>query len=76
MFLHWQVGSVLFFNHYFNQNNYYTILCCFLTYINTNQPQVYMCPPLLNPPPTSIPTLSLGVVPEYRLWVPCVMHGT
>ena len=30
----------------------------FLPYINMNWPQVYMCPPILNPRPTSIPTLS------------------
>ena len=29
-------------------NNYFTILCCFLPYMN--QPQVYMCPPQPEPP--------------------------
>ena len=28
-----------------------------------------MCPPTLNPPPTSFPTLCLWVVPEHWLWV-------
>ena len=36
----------------------------FLPYINMNQPQVYMHPPILNPSPTSLPTSSLWVVPE------------
>ena len=36
----------------------------FLPYINMNQPQVYMYPPILNPSPTSLPTSSLWVVPE------------
>ena len=27
----------------------------FLPYIDMNQPWVYMCPPVLNPPPTSLP---------------------
>ena len=39
-----------------------------------NQPQVHMCPPILNPPLTSLPTLSLWVVPEHWLWVPCFMY--
>ena len=46
----------------------------FLPYINMNQPQVYICPPILNP--TSLLTLSLWVVPEHWLWVPCFMHQT
>ena len=37
----------------------------------------YTCvPPILNPPPTSLPTLSLWVVPERLLWVPCFMYQT
>ena len=33
----------------------------FLPYINTNQPQVYTCPPILNSPPTFLPTPPLRV---------------
>ena len=36
-------------------------------------PHIYMNQ---NPLTTSLPTLSLWVVPEHRLWVPCFMHGT
>ena len=43
-----------------------TILWWVLPHINMNQ----------NPLTTSLLTLSLWVVPEHRLWVPCFMHGT
>ena len=32
--------------------------------------------PLLSPPPMSLPTPYLCVVPENLLWVPCFMHQT
>ena len=31
-------------------------------------------PPILKPTSTCLPTLSLLVVPEHWLWVPCLMH--
>ena len=31
------------------EDNYFIILCCFLPYINMNQPKVYICSPLLEP---------------------------
>ena len=33
-------------------------------------------PLILSPPPTSLPTLSLWVVTEYWIWVPCFMGQT
>ena len=33
-------------------------------------------PPILNSPSTSLPALSLWVVPEHWLLVPCFMHQT
>ena len=51
-----------------------TILWWLLPYIYMSQPWVYMCSSILNPPPTSLSTPSLWVVPEYQLWVPCFMH--
>ena len=63
----WIYDFLKFLFIYFNWR-IITILWWFLLYINTNQPQVYMCsPPILNPPPTSLPTLPLWVVPEHRL---------
>ena len=47
-----------------------------LPYINMNQPQVYICPFILDPPPTTHPTPSHWVVPEHWLWVPCFLHQT
>ena len=43
------------------KDNYFTILWWFLPNINMNQPWVNMCPPILNPPHTSLPTPSLWV---------------
>ena len=37
---------------------------------------MHVCPRTMNPPLTSLPTLSVWVVPEHRLWEPCFMHGT
>ena len=37
----------------------------FLPYIDMNQSQVYMCPPILNTPSASLPTPSLWVIPEH-----------
>jgi len=36
----------------------------------------YTCVSSSWPPSTSLPTLSLWVVPEHWLWVPCFMHQT
>ena len=42
--------------------NYFTILWWFLPYIDMNQPWVYMCLPVLNPSPTSLPIPSFWIV--------------
>ena len=42
--------------------NYFTILWWFLPHIDMNQSRVHVCPPILNPPPISLPTPSLWVV--------------
>ena len=45
----------------------------FLPYINMNQPQVYICPPILNP--TSLLTLSFWVVPR-ALALGALLHAS
>ena len=44
----------------------------------THQPEsatVNMYPSLLKPSPSLLPTASLWVVPEHRLWVSCFKHA-
>ena len=44
--------SLYFLNYLFKlDDNFFTILRWFLSYINMNRPEVYMCPPILNPLP-------------------------
>ena len=66
------------FKNYFIYFNWriITLLWRFLPFIDMSQPQVYMCPPIPSPARTSLPTLSLQIVPEHWLWVPCFMHRT
>ena len=40
------------------------------------QRELDMCPPHPECPSTSLLTLSLWVVPEHWLWMPCFMHQT
>ena len=44
------------------EDNYCIVMV--LPYINMNQSQGHMCPPILNPSPTSLPSLALWFVPE------------
>ena len=57
--------------------NYFTILCWFLTYINMNWPQVYMCPllpehplhlPLYSVYPSCPRTLPFGALLNASIW--------
>ena len=41
--------------------NYFTILWCFLPYIDMNQPWVYVCSPILKPLPPSSPSHPSGL---------------
>ena len=49
------------------------VFCHTLTWIGHGCTYVI---PSWNPPSTSLPTPSLWVVSEHRLWVPCFMHLT
>ena len=69
-----QIPKNSFFNLFKLEANYFTILWWVLPHIDMNQPWVYMCPPVPNPPPTSLPIPSLWVVPVHQLWVPFFMH--
>ena len=71
--------TYLFFKRYvfiLIGGQHFTTLWWPLPHINTNQPRTHMCPPILNPPPTSLPNPTLWVVPEHQLWVRCFMHWT
>ena len=35
---------------------------------------IHVSPPILNPSPTFLPTLSLWVIAEHQLWVLCFMY--
>jgi len=52
-----QQVSLFFYIIYFNWR-LITILWWFLPHTDMNQPRVYMCPPILNSPPYSLPTPS------------------
>ena len=56
------------------EDNFFTILWCFFPYINMDHPWVHICLPPFWPPPTTLPTPSLWVVPEHQLWVPCFIE--
>ena len=58
------------------EDNYFTVLwwfCHTSAWISHRDTSV---PTILNCPPISLPTLSLWVVPEHWLCVPCLMHPT
>ena len=74
-------GSAFFFFFFFNlfflnqlEANYFTIFQWFLSYIDMNQPWIYMYSPSRSPPPTSLSTRSLWVVPvhQVRALVSCI----
>ena len=57
-----------FFSIYFYQleANYFTVLQWFLSYIDVNQPWIYMYCPSRSPPPTSLSTGVLWVFPMHQ----------
>ena len=52
------------------QLSYNTLLVS--TILPHEQPQVYICPSLLNLPPTSLPIPLAQVVTEYQVLAPCI----
>ena len=73
--------SLIFFNKsiYFNWRiialQYCDFFCHTLTWISHGYTCVHL-PTILKPSPTSLPTISLCVVPEPWLWMSCFMHRT
>ena len=65
--------SILFFKNILLEDNYFTVLYWFLSYINMNQPYLYTTS-LLNLPPTSYPIPPLQVVTEQCIELP-VSHS-
>ena len=59
------------------KTNYFTVLWWVLSYIDMNQPWVYMYLPILNPPPTSllIPSSGLSQCIGFEWPVTCIEHG-
>ena len=64
-----------FFEKYFNCR-IITLQYCdgFVIHQHESAIDIYVAPSILNPLPISLPTLSLWVIPEHKLWVPCFMH--
>ena len=67
--------SLIFF--YQLEANYFTILQWFLSYIDMNQPWIYMYSPSRSPPPTSLSTRSLWVFPVHQVQalLSCIQPG-
>ena len=68
LFFSFFLNLILFFKLY--------IIVLVLPNIKMNPPQVYMCSPFLNPPPSSLPIPSLWVVPVHQPQASSIVHRT
>ena len=68
--------QILYLLNYEGRENSHNIVMVFAIHQYEFATGIHVSHQILNPSPTCLPTLSLWVVPEHWLWVPCFMLRT